>query len=120
LSDGERGAVGKVVVVANDKGFERIFGIKTEFAVVCRSFTAGAGGFCCFRRCWGRCSNGVGISTGNLEFYLQLTPGGCSQGILQQAEVIVLKPDFANSLATSKVRWSGSIALAHSGANHML
>ncbi len=31
---------------------------------------------------------------GDLEFYLQLAPGGDGQGILQQAEIIVLKPDL--------------------------
>jgi hypothetical protein len=96
LGDGERGGVGKVIVIANNKGFERVLGIKTKFTIApCRSFVAEAGGFCCFRRCWRKRSGGVGISAGNFEFYLQLAASGDSQGILQQAEVIVLKPDFA-------------------------
>ena len=33
LGDGERGGVGKVIVIADNKGFERVLGIKTEFAI---------------------------------------------------------------------------------------
>jgi len=61
-----------------------------------------------------------GISAGNFEFHLQLTAGCYSQGILQQAEVIVLKPDLAEFVGHFQVTWLGSIALARNGANHML
>ena len=56
---------------------------------------AGLGGFGRFDR---RRSGGkrLGVATGDdFESYLQLTSGGDGQGILQQAEIIVLEPDFA-------------------------
>ena len=44
LGDGQGGGVGEIVVVADDKRFERVFGIEMDFAVVRRAFVAGLGG----------------------------------------------------------------------------
>ena len=96
LGDGQRGGVGKIVVIADDKGFERVLGIKTDFPVVEGPFVAGLGGSGGFAQGGSGGRQGLGVATGgDLEFYLQLAPGRDGQGILQQAQIIVLEPDLA-------------------------
>ena len=45
LGDGQRGGIGKIVVVADDERFKGVFGIEMQFAAAGRAFVGGFGGF---------------------------------------------------------------------------
>ena len=94
LGHRQRGGVGEIVVVADDKSFKRILGIEMDFAAARRAFVRRFGGFHFGRH--GRRRQGDWRAPGrNFEFDLQLPAGGDGKGVLQETGVVVLEPDFA-------------------------